>query len=66
MSSVTMKMADERHKTKLNFVETIISDVEDSNQEETAAKLLSLQTKMQAAYQTTAIISRLNLTDYLR
>lgn len=66
MAAVTMKMADERHKTKLSFVETVISDVEDSNQEETAARLLSLQTKMQAAYQTTAILSRLNLTDYLR
>jgi flagellar hook-associated protein 3 FlgL len=66
MSATTMKMADERHKTKINFVETAIADVEDVNQEETAARLLSLQTKMQAAYQTTAIISRLNLTDYLR
>ncbi|MCA3562899.1 MAG: hypothetical protein IOC90_04220 [Methylocystis sp.] len=61
-----MKLADDRHKVKANLVQTVISDVEDANQEETAAKLLSLQTKMQAAYQTTAIISRLNLTDYLR
>ncbi len=66
MSATTMKMADERHRTKINFVKTAIADVEDVNQEETAAMLLSLQTKMQAAYQTTAIISRLNLTDYLR
>jgi flagellar hook-associated protein 3 FlgL len=66
MSATTMNMADERHKTKINFLQTAVSDVEDVNQEETAAKLLSLQTKMQAAYQTTAIISRLNLTDYLR
>ncbi len=66
MSATTMKMANERHKTKISFVETAIADVEDINQEETAAKLLSLQTKMQAAYQSTAIISRLNLTDYLR
>jgi flagellar hook-associated protein 3 FlgL len=62
----TLKQAEERHRTKLNFVETVIADVENSNQEETAAKLLSLQTKLQAAYQATAIISRLNLTDYLR
>ena len=44
----------------------MIADVEDVSNEETAAKLLSLQTKMQAAYQTTAIISRLSLTEYLR
>jgi flagellar hook-associated protein 3 FlgL len=66
LSATSMKMADERHRTKVGFVQTVISDVEDANQEETAARLLSLQTKMQAAYQTTAIISRLNLTDYLR
>jgi flagellar hook-associated protein 3 FlgL len=66
MSATTMKMADERHKQKISFVQTAIADVEDVNQEETAARLLSLQTKMQAAYQTTAILSRLNLTDYLR
>jgi flagellar hook-associated protein 3 FlgL len=62
----TLKQTEERHRAKLNFVETVIADVENSNQEETAAKLLSLQTKLQAAYQATAIISRLNLTDFLR
>jgi flagellar hook-associated protein 3 FlgL len=66
MSMISIKLADERHKVKANFVQTVIADVEDANQEETATKLLALQTKMQASYQTTAIISRLNLTDYLR
>ncbi len=66
LSATSMKLADERHRTKVGFVQSIISDVEDVNQEETAARLLSLQTKLQAAYQSTAIISRLNLTDYLR
>ena len=66
MASVLMKATSERHKTKSQFFETVIGDVEDASKEETAAKLLSLQTKMQAAYQTTAIISRLSLTDYLR
>ena len=65
-SASTLKLADDRHKTKLNFVDTIISEVEDANQEETAARLLAVQTKLQASYQTTAIVSRLNLTDYLR
>jgi flagellar hook-associated protein 3 FlgL len=65
-SHSSIKGAEERHKTRLGFVENIIADVEQSNQEETASKLLSLQTKLQAAYQSTAIISRLNLTEYLR
>ncbi len=66
MASGLMKTTGERHKAKTQFVTTVIADVEDASNEETAAKLLSLQTKMQAAYQTTAIISRLSLTDYLR
>ncbi len=66
LATTTMKLADERHKVKANFVQTIISDVEDASQEETAAKLLALQTKMQASYQTTSILSRLTLTEYLR
>jgi flagellin-like hook-associated protein FlgL len=66
MAANLMKSTGERHKAKTSFVTSVISDVEDVSNEETAAKLLSLQTKMQAAYQTTAIISRLSLTDYLR
>ena len=66
MAGALMKTTSDRHKAKTQFYENVIGDVEDASQEETAAKLLSLQTKMQAAYQTTAIISRLNLTDYLR
>jgi flagellar hook-associated protein 3 FlgL len=61
-----MKTADERHRTKLALVTDSISGIEDASQEETAAKLLTLQTKMQASYQTTSILSRLSLTDYLR
>ncbi len=61
-----MQTADERHRTKLALVTDTISGIEDASQEETAAKLLTLQTKMQASYQTTSILSRLSLTDYLR
>ncbi len=66
MAANMMKTTSDRHKTKTQFVSSVIADVEDASNEETAAKLLSLQTKMQAAYQTTAIISRLSLTEYLR
>jgi flagellar hook-associated protein 3 FlgL len=65
-ASFSMKGAEERHKTRLFYVESVISEVEDTNQDETAAKILSLQTRLQASYQTTSIISRLNLTEYLR
>jgi flagellar hook-associated protein 3 FlgL len=66
MAATTMKLADERHTTKLGFVQDTLSGVEDADDNETSVKLLSLQTKLQASYQTTSILSKLNLTDYLR
>lgn len=65
-AATTLRKADDRHVQRLNLLATAIADVEDINTEETAAKLLSQQTKLQASYQTTAILSRLTLTDYLR
>jgi flagellar hook-associated protein 3 FlgL len=66
LAASTMKDASERHRARSVQLENVVSDIENTNQEETASKLLSLQTKMQTAYQTTAILSRLNLTEYLR
>ncbi len=66
IAQATLKRADDRHKATKAFVEDVIGGVENVSKEEAAAKLLSMQTKMQAAYQTTSILSRLSLTDYLR
>jgi flagellar hook-associated protein 3 FlgL len=66
MAATTMQLADNRHTTKLGFVQDTLSGVEDADDNETSIKLLSLQTKLQASYQTTSILSKLNLTDYLR
>jgi hypothetical protein len=49
----------------LNFFETARAGVEDANDEEVAASLLTLQTRLQATYQTTSILSRLSLVNYL-
>jgi flagellin-like hook-associated protein FlgL len=65
-AATTLKKVDDRHGQRLNLLATAIADVEDINTEETAAKLLAQQTKLQASYQTTAILSRLSLVDYLR
>ncbi len=55
-----------RHRQRESFFLSVISAVEDVNNEEVAANLLSLQTRLEASYQTTAIIGRLTLTSYLR
>lgn len=61
----SMKAATERHRLTGNLLENARAGVEDASQEEVAAALLSMQTRMQATYQTTAILSRLSLTSYL-
>ncbi|MGL4242913.1 MAG: flagellin [Beijerinckiaceae bacterium] len=66
LAASTMQTADDRHRTRAGFVQDVIAGVEDVTQEEAAAKLLTLQTKLQASYQTTSILSRLTLTEYLR
>jgi hypothetical protein len=64
-AQVAMKSARERHQTSLNVLETVRAGVEDANDEEVATALLALQTRLQASYQTTSILSRLTLVNYL-
>ncbi|WP_407522355.1 flagellin [Methylobacterium oryzisoli] len=42
-----------------------IGEIEDANVEEVAAKLLTLQTQLQASYQTTSMLSKMSLVNYL-
>ncbi len=64
-AQVSMNAAKDRHKASINFLEAARAGVEDASQEEVAASLLALQTRLQATYQTTAMLSRLTLTSYL-
>jgi flagellar hook-associated protein 3 FlgL len=64
-AAATINNAKERHTAKEGLLKDALSKVEDVNIEEVAASVLALQTRMQASYQTTAILSRLNLTSYL-
>lgn len=64
-AQVTMASAKERHSFSINFFESARAGVEDASQEEVATHLLALQTRLQASYQTTSILSRLSLVNYL-
>ncbi len=64
-SQSAMKAAKDRHTTSANLLEAARAGVEDASQEEVASQLLSLQTRLQASYQTTSILSRLSLVNYL-
>ncbi|GJD49621.1 hypothetical protein OPKNFCMD_2354 [Methylobacterium crusticola] len=47
------------------ILQKTVDDTETVSTEEVAAKLLTLQTQLQASYQTTSILSKLNLASYL-
>jgi hypothetical protein len=64
-AQVTMKDARERHGIARNFLDAARAGVEDSNDEEVAASILALQTRLQASYQTTSILSRLSLVNFV-
>lgn len=57
--------AKARHTSAKAMWEGAVADVENANPEEVAAAILALQTRMQASYQTTSILSRLSLANYL-
>jgi len=60
-----MNNARERHQAAGAILQGSLGDIEDAPAEEVAAKLLALQTRLQASYQTTSLLSRLSLVNYL-
>ncbi len=61
-----MNSATQRHNASKLYLESALSKVEDASQEEVAASILALQTRLQASYQTTSILSQLSLVNYIR
>jgi hypothetical protein len=47
------------------MLQDALDKVEQASTEETAAVMLNLQTRMQASYQTTSMLSRLSLVNFL-
>src|SRR5690606_33319775 len=61
----SLDQARDRHKAAEGTLATMLDRVEGVDRNEVAVQLLELQTRMQASYEATAILYRLNLTDYL-
>ncbi len=55
----------ERHQQNAAMVEGLLDSVEGVTQEEVGAKILALQTRLQASLQTTAMLFRTSIIDYL-
>lgn len=57
--------AQSRHTNYGAQLENLLSDVETVDKEEVAMQILALQTRLQASYQATAMISQLSLVNFL-
>ena len=65
-SAVAVKDAQTRLKQKTTYYQDLIDGVENADPTTVSANILSLQNRLQASYQTTSILSKLTLTQYLR
>ena len=64
-AQAAMANAMERHQATKAIFQNSLGDIEEAPKEEVATKLLALQTRLQASYQTTSLLSKLSLVNYL-
>lgn len=64
-ASAAMQGATDRHKATQAILQDTLDRVENASPEEVAASILQLQTRLQASYQTSAILAKLSLVNYL-
>ena len=57
--------ADKRHISSDNMATNFLAEIETADINEAAAKLLTMQTQLQASYQVTAMLSKLSLANFL-
>ena len=61
----TLNAIKERHTQSIDFAKTLLADVEQVDKYEVGARLLHLQTHLEASYQTTANLAKLTLVNYI-
>lgn len=60
-----LSAAKDRHKDTRGLLDDLIGDVEGVSKEEVATRILELQTRLEASYQATSMLSRMSLAQYL-
>jgi len=60
-----VQAASDRHTTSKNLLLSAQNDVQGIDQSEVTAKILDLQTRLEASYQVTSMLSKLSLVNYL-
>ena len=66
LAKSTAGAVDERHTDHKAQLSNMLQDIEESPTEEVAMELLALKTRLEASYQTTAMLSQLSLVNYLK
>lgn len=61
----TVADAKERHRVEAGALQLIVDGIEGINDEEVAAKLLTLRTNLEVSYQATSMMLQLSLSQYL-
>ena len=61
----SLNLTQDRHVLTLNLAQTLIAERENANLEEVSVQILNLQTRMQASLQTTALISKISLVNFI-
>lgn len=65
LAQTTLSRTSDRHIAYQGQLETMLSDLETAPIEEVSAKILALQTQLQASYQVMSNVSQLSLVNYL-
>ena len=65
-AQTSMTAAKDRHTQTKSTLEDLLEQLEGVSTEETASKLLALQTRLQASYQTTSLLLQTSLVNYIK
>jgi flagellar hook-associated protein 3 FlgL len=66
LAQVTLKNLSDRHTAYTAQLKDVLSNAEQADPNEVASALLELQTRLSASYSATAMISQLQLANYLK
>lgn len=65
VARISLNTSSERHVNYKAQLDNLLSDVETVSKEDVAMEILALQTRLQASYQATSMVSQLSLVNYL-
>lgn len=64
-ATIQVRDAKTQHQDSMLFLNGLLAEIENVRNEEVAVAMVSLQTRLEASYQSTATLSRLSLVNYL-